>query len=98
MINIQKEKGDEVYLADATLYLEYFGIICIAWQWLVQGLAAQKALLKTNKKKDTQFYKGKLATMRFYYEYELPKIKGLETRLTSDDALTVNIAADFFND
>ncbi len=38
-------KGDmEEFLADATLYLEFFGIIAMAWQWLIQGMAAQKAL------------------------------------------------------
>ncbi len=38
-------KGEiEIFLADATLYLELFGIIAIAWQWLIQGTAAMKAL------------------------------------------------------
>lgn len=27
--------GPEKYLADATLYLEMFGIVAIAWQWLL---------------------------------------------------------------
>ena len=38
-------RGDvEEFLADATLYLEFFGIIAIAWQWLIQGIAARKGI------------------------------------------------------
>ncbi|MCP4131474.1 MAG: hypothetical protein GY754_10895 [bacterium] len=29
----------DLFLADAILFLEFSGIICIAWQWLIQGLA-----------------------------------------------------------
>ncbi len=34
----------EQALADSTLYLELFGIIAIAWQWLLQAVSIQKAL------------------------------------------------------
>ncbi len=33
----------ELYLADATLYLELFSIVTIAWQWLLQALRAIEA-------------------------------------------------------
>ena len=39
-----RTKGPEMFLADATLYLEFFGIIAIAWQWLIQATVAKKAL------------------------------------------------------
>ncbi|MFH0786957.1 MAG: acyl-CoA dehydrogenase, partial [Pseudomonadota bacterium] len=35
----------ELFLADATLYLELFGIIAVAWQWLRQGASIQRALV-----------------------------------------------------
>ena len=39
-------KGNmEIFLADANLYMEAFGILNVAWQWLKQGMAAQKARL-----------------------------------------------------
>ncbi|MFH0727096.1 MAG: acyl-CoA dehydrogenase [Pseudomonadota bacterium] len=95
---IRREKGVEIYLADATLYLEYFGIICIAWQWLLQGITLCKALAHECTKMDTLFYQGKFATMQFFYEYELPKILGLEERLRKGDGLTVGIDPAFFDD
>ncbi|MEN8246471.1 MAG: acyl-CoA dehydrogenase, partial [Thermodesulfobacteriota bacterium] len=95
---VRKEKGDEIYLADATLYLEYFGIICIAWQWLIQGLAVQEALSGKCRKKDERFYHGKFATMQYFYEYELPKTMGLEARLMRNDGLTVNLEPSLFDD
>ncbi len=56
LISIAGQEGPEAFLADATLYLEFFGIITIAWQWLLQGIAVQKALNNGAKKKDLNFY------------------------------------------
>ena len=61
-------KGDiERYLADATLYLEFFGIIAVAWQWLVQGVAAEKALQKNATDASKLFYRGKIETLRYSF-------------------------------
>jgi alkylation response protein AidB-like acyl-CoA dehydrogenase len=91
-------KGEiDRFLADATLYLELSGIICIAWQWLLQGMAAEKAL-KGAADEERDFLEGKLFTMKFFYEYELPKIEGLRTRLMSLDAITVEMQPRHFTD
>ena len=92
------KEGPEVFLADSTLYLEFFGIITIAWQWLVQAIVAYKALESRTKKKDQQFYQGKMLTFRYFYSYELPKIHGLVKRLMDSDRVTVEMQAEFFND
>lgn len=94
----RQEKGDEVYLADATLYLEYFSISCIAWQWLIQGISIQKALKGNVSKKDQNFYQGKFAALRFFYAYELPKTLGLEVRLRNNDGLCVQVTSEDFSD
>jgi alkylation response protein AidB-like acyl-CoA dehydrogenase len=95
---LREEKGDEIYLSDATLYLEYFGIICIAWQWLLQGVSINKALAGKVKKKDERFYRGKFAALQYFFEYELPKTLGLEARLRKNDGLTVSLTAEMFDD
>ena len=95
---VRREKGDEFYLADATLYLEYFGIICIAWQWLLQGVAIQRALSEKCNKKDVRFYSGKMATLNFFFAYELPKLTSLEARLRQSDGLTVEADAATFDE
>jgi len=52
LVSIAQQQGPEVFLADATLYLEFFSIVTIAWQWLLQGVAVQKALNNGAKKAD----------------------------------------------
>ena len=97
-VAVAEKQGAEAFLADAVLYLEYFGIITIAWQWLLQGIAARKALESGPKKKDRDFYAGKMYALRYFYGYELPKTEGLAARLTDDDKLTVEMGAEAFND
>jgi butyryl-CoA dehydrogenase len=56
----------EEALANATPYLQAFGHVVLAWLWLDVALAAsaQKGDLAS----------GKLAAMRYFFAYELPKI------------------------
>ena len=98
LISIAGQDGPEAFLADATLYLEFFGIITIAWQWLLQGIAVQKALNNGARKKDLDFYAGKMFTLRYFFGYELPKTEGLVRRLLDDDRLTVEMQTDHFSD
>jgi butyryl-CoA dehydrogenase len=94
----KNEKGVEFFLADATLYLEYFGIITIAWQWLLQGVTIQASMENGCKKKEATFYNGKLFTMKYFFEYELPKTAGLMERLKQCDGLTVEMDSKLFAD
>jgi butyryl-CoA dehydrogenase len=98
LITVSQQQGPEAFLADATLYLEFFGIVTIAWQWLLQGIAVQKALNRGSKKKDLNFYEGKMFTLRYFFGYELPKTLGLTKRLMDDDRLTVEMQTGYFND
>lgn len=92
-------QGDvEKFLADATLYLELFGIIAVAWQWLAQGVAAKKALETDCSAQDRCFYDGKLHTMRYFFHYEVPKTYGLAARLLESDGLTVDMSSACFDD
>ncbi len=98
LLGLSEDKGPEVFLADATIYLELFGIITIAWQWLLQGIATQKVLQDKVSKKEDGFYQGKMYTLRFFYGYELVKIDGLIKRLMNSDGLTVDMQNEYFSD
>ncbi len=98
LVSLGQEGKTELFLADATLYLELFGIITIAWQWLLQGLSLQKALSTDLSALERQFYQGKFHTMRFFYHYELPKIQGLLQRLKESDGLTISMEKSLFVD
>ncbi len=92
-------KGEiETFLADSVLFLELFGIIAVAWMWLVQALAARKAAAGARGESDINFYKGKLVTFKYFFEYELPKIHGLAIRLKKGDGLTVAMKTEYFED
>ena len=89
-------KDLEIFLSDATLYLELFGIMTIAWQWLVQAIKAEEALLAGASGDNFNFYQGKIFTLRYFYEYELVKIDALMKRLLSEDNVTVEMEAAYF--
>jgi alkylation response protein AidB-like acyl-CoA dehydrogenase len=98
LVQLALKQKVELFLADAALYLEFFGIISVAWQWLLQALSVQKALEKDLSDRETLFYKGKFYTFRFFFHYELPKIEGLVRRLMESDGLTVEMKESFFVD
>lgn len=98
LISVAQTKGPEAYLADATLYLELFGIVTVAWQWLKQATAASNACSRTKSNKEKNFYQGKLFAFKYFFEYELPKIVGRAQRLMSEDFLTVEMKPEHFMD
>ncbi|MHC4106157.1 MAG: acyl-CoA dehydrogenase, partial [Planctomycetota bacterium] len=98
LLEVAQKQGVEHFLAEATLYLEFFGIIAIAWQWLLQGISIQTALNKRCSKADFNFYRGKMFTLKYFFGYELPKTLGLAKRLMSTDGLTVELTVELYND
>ncbi len=85
------QKGDyERFLMDATLYMEMFGLVTVAWQWLKQGIVSQNALNDKNlAESDSNFYESKIQTMKYYFHYEVPKTLGLAKRLQDEEVLTI---------
>ena len=98
LIQVFSDKGAEYFLADATLYLELFGITSVAWQWLLQGIAVRKAPINESNKAEQAFYRGKFIALRYFFGYELPKMCGLAERLLKGDGLTVEMTTELFND
>jgi len=97
LLTLAMQGNPELFLADATLYLELFGVISIAWQWLKQALVASNKLKSEHAPEDEGFYRGKLLTCRYFFNYELPKIDGLIARLMNNDGLTVSLNLDELN-
>jgi len=81
--------GDaQLTLANATVYLEAFGHIAIAWIWLEQALAAEA--------KEGDFYEGKRSAMRYFFRWELPKVDAQLDLLASLDRTTLDMQDAFF--
>lgn len=81
--------GDaQLTLANATVYLEAFGHIAIAWIWLEQALAAEA--------KEGDFYEGKRSAARYFFRWELPKVDAQLDLLASLDRTTLDMQDAFF--
>ncbi|WP_208977312.1 MULTISPECIES: acyl-CoA dehydrogenase [unclassified Pannonibacter] len=62
--------------ANATIFLDAFGHIVIAWMWLRQAEVAACTLAnEDHTSQDRTFYEGKLAAYRYFSRYELPLAK-----------------------
>jgi butyryl-CoA dehydrogenase len=97
LMNLAQNEKPEVFLADATLYLENAGILAVGWQWLKQALVVEKKLADNPTGEELNFLKGKQAAFEYFYEYELPKSIGLTKRLLSDNRLTLELDTEYLN-
>ncbi|MFT6557410.1 acyl-CoA dehydrogenase [Sneathiella sp.] len=83
-------------LANATLYLDMFGHLVLAWQWLKQALVASEKLNQGPTKDDQNFYLGKLQACQYFYRFELCKVEPWSKLLGSVDATTFSAPAEIF--
>jgi len=96
LMGIAMKGNIDHFLSDATLYLEFFGHVTVAWQWILQGITAAEALAKNPSAPDRDYYEGKLLAADFFFEYELPKTLGLAKRLKSGNTVTLDVKQDNF--
>jgi alkylation response protein AidB-like acyl-CoA dehydrogenase len=89
LFGLATKESPEVFLADATLYLEYFSNVVIGWMWLKQAIVAQNAMSEAANEEEAKFYQSKIQTMKYFFEYEMPKTKGLHERLMSNERITI---------
>jgi len=84
-------------LANATLYLDAFGHVVIAWVWLWQAVVATKAMSESDGN-EPNFYSGKRATCRYFFKYELPKVDAQFALVGSVDDTCFNFSPEQFTD
>lgn len=81
--------GDpQVRLANASVYLEAFGHLVVAWLWLDVTLAARG--------RDDDFHDGKRAAARYFFRWELPKVDAQLDLLASVDTTTLDMRDAWF--
>ncbi len=90
LMGVAQKEGAEVFLSDASLYLELFGILGVAWQWLKMGTIALQVQAASGKGYTPEFLQSKQHALQYYFEYELVKTDGLFKRLKSSNRVTVN--------
>ncbi|CAN5143101.1 acyl-CoA dehydrogenase [soil metagenome] len=76
-------------LSDATVFMEMISYTVIGWQWLKQAIVAQTQLQSGDtSKQTTEFYEGKLHTMKFFFRYELPHAEACGKTILDPEYLT----------
>ena len=89
-------KGDyERFLADASVFMEFFSLIIISWSWLDIAIVAKNQLEKNNF--DQKLLKGKLEAMKYFFLYELPKTTGLAEVLMNLSDVTIKKEDDYLS-
>ncbi|MGY6237945.1 acyl-CoA dehydrogenase [Burkholderia ambifaria] len=78
----------QVRLANASVYLEAFGHLVVAWLWLDVTLATHGH--------DSDFHDGKRAAARYFFRWELPKVDAQLDLLASVDTTTLEMRDAWF--
>ncbi len=91
LMGLAQSERPEVFLADATLFLDYVGLHVNAWLWLKQGLAADRLSPTAEGDDEQAFYASKIATMRYFFVYEFTKTSALKRTLMSDERVTLDL-------
>jgi butyryl-CoA dehydrogenase len=79
--NQMASAGARIALSNANAYLQLLGQVVAAWMWLRQ---ANAAALLTNPD-DAAFAKGKLQAARYFFRWELPRVKWDAQQLINGD-------------
>ncbi|MFT6957742.1 MAG: alkylation response protein AidB-like acyl-CoA dehydrogenase [Halieaceae bacterium] len=90
------EKNIDLVLANSVKYLEMFGHVVIAWQWLRQGAVSTRALAGEPHQSDENFYRGKMQAMQYFFRYELTDIQPWSKLLLELDDTCYTMRADWF--
>ncbi len=78
----------ERMLANASVYLEAFGHLVVAWLWLEQACVAHD--------REDDFYRGKLQAAQYFFRWELPRLGPWIELLESRDDTTLAMRDDWF--
>ncbi|MGQ0502327.1 MAG: acyl-CoA dehydrogenase [Panacagrimonas sp.] len=79
-------------LANASVYLEAFGHVVMAWVWLEQACAAAAGRVPASE----TFYAGKLHACRYFFEMELPRTRPQFELLASLSTTTLDMRDEWF--
>jgi butyryl-CoA dehydrogenase len=88
----------ELGLANATLYLDAFGTIAVAWRWLAQAVAARRlaGAQPAVAGADGPWCEGKLQACRYFFLYDLPRAGLQLAQLAKLDATALGMQPDMY--
>ncbi|NJB85498.1 butyryl-CoA dehydrogenase [Lewinella marina] len=90
LMQLARKEDPRVFLADATIFLEYFGLHVIGWMWLRQANAAERTLDAGENQAEQNFYRSKLQTARYFFSYVFTRTAGLRRTLLAANRITLD--------
>ena len=97
LIGLAQTESPRVFLADATVFLDYFGLHVLGWCWLRQATVAARALeaaVTVGKtplgEEDVAFYRSKVQTARFFFTYVFTRTAGIRDTLLAGTQVTLS--------
>ncbi|WP_020567218.1 acyl-CoA dehydrogenase [Neolewinella persica] len=94
LMGLAQSEDPKVFLADATIFLDYFSLHVIGWLWLREALAADKALPDADGTDEENFYKSKIQTARFYFNYIFSRTAAHKRTLLNTERITLETGGD----
>ena len=94
LMGLAQSEDPKVFLADATIFLDYFSLHVIGWLWLREALVAAGAVAGAKGDEEAKFYHSKVATARFFFTYIFPKVSAHKRTLLSTERVTLETGAE----
>lgn len=94
LMQLAQTEDPKTFLADATVFLDYFSLHVIGWLLLRDATVAAKALPGAVGEEDKKFYASKVLTARFFFTYIFTRTAGHCRTLLNTDRITLDMDAD----
>jgi butyryl-CoA dehydrogenase len=85
LLSARERLGADLFLSNASAYLDMVGHLVVGWMWLRQAEVATRRG-KTASGSNGDFYRGKLQACRYFFTWELPKVHHLADTLGNLDS------------
>ncbi len=89
-------KDPNLALANASVYMDVANRVVIAWLWLRMGVMADGRRQMAVNGEEADFFEGKLAAMRYWFAFELPRIGPDIALLSRLDSTTLDASPAWF--
>ncbi|MDP1859619.1 MAG: acyl-CoA dehydrogenase [Gemmatimonadaceae bacterium] len=96
VLGMAMAKDPNLALANANVYMDVSNRVVVAWLWLRMGLTADGRRRTAVNDEERAFFEGKLAAMRYWFAFELPRIGPDIALLSRLDDTTLSAHPDWF--
>ncbi|WP_273445459.1 acyl-CoA dehydrogenase [Neolewinella agarilytica] len=94
LMGLAQSEDPKVFLADATIFLDYFSLHVLGWLWLRQAVAAAKAAPTADGQDEANFYQSKIHTANFFFQYIFTRTSGQKRTLLGTERVTLKTSGE----